>query len=501
MRAIVIGAGEVATALSASLAANGRMHAVQMRDMETRDDMRQKQRYSSFRSSFVFSDMKTKPLLLSWEDTEMPQVYAQEPLRALLVAVPTHAFAAEGTPDNVLHRLTSWIATHRKHTSSDSVKPPILTTGQQDGSDVRVDAPPIVVFSRGLLRNGQTPAQVIEQHFRTVCDGGPLPSVIVGCGNFVPREWVQESLRVASSISADIDNGDPLATPSVVSLAFAAASSGASFQSRESVARLFAREQSAMLECSDFGLDISEHAIDPSEVLSVISAVLPLVSFGAGMLSNEYPASVSALSLFVANAVESCNGLLEALFAVQHHNKVLRDDPLAAHLLRKKNASSRMRSRIAVPPVLMSSFVCAAANQSAKEFALGRQMRAQFRQQDAIRATYGNLKAPHIMSLENTIEGLSVRMAAANAKIPWFESIMDAFHTFRRADDVGKRLVSIPACASNAVEERKAAGAHSLLSCVKAVDVAVETGSGFDEARKKMATLFAGDSHALPTGL
>lgn len=496
MRSVVLGGGELATALSLSIAANGRLGAMQLRDKTLRMDMQVHKKFRAFRRSELSIAAKPATHLMHWDESSLRDA---EALHSLLVAVPAVAFETQPVQakkklspvdeahTSCLERIVLWQKAYK------SLHPAVA-----DASGVvpRLSLPPVVVFSKGLTRAGKTPAQCVHAALSAAHDDaaldGTAPNVFVANGAFVAKDWAEHSSTVVERQAGGIVC-DPLVLPSPVTLSLAALP-GASFQSRDAVMRLFLREQAHLLDGASFGLASPD---DPrvAEIVGLVNALLPVVSLGAGMLSNEYPSSMSALSSFLACALESTSKVIieSCLRSTKEGAQTApslaggEGDALTKHLEQNRRRSAQARGSSGVdafrlPPSIVASIFSAATNQSSKEFAYGRRVRSQLLGRDTTLAVFGSTRSPQYMNLDNTIEGLSNRISSVNASVPFYEKIIDGFSGFRRAEDVGKRLVSLAACSSNAIEDAREQDPDSLLSIAKNLDRAVETGTGYDEA-------------------
>jgi hypothetical protein len=486
MRSVVLGGGELATALSLSIAANDRFGAIQMRDKTLLMDMQVKKKYRCFRRSDLSVPSKPATHLMHWDDSNLP---GMELLHSLHVALPSIYFDAEHTKAleeatfSPLQRIVLWQQKHKA-----------LHSGVPDASGVvpRLSMPPVVVFSRGLSRSGKTPAQTVLDVLRSDAQlNGTTPNVFVANGAFVPKEWAEHSSSIVHQVSGGITDCDPLVVPSPVTLSMAPLP-GASLQSRDVIMRLFSREQTHLLDGSSFGLSSADDD-RVGDIVGLVNALIPVISLGAGIMSNEYPSSLSALSSYLMCALESTSTLVAACLRSLDDAKddatcaPASEDALTQHLEKnRRRAAKHATGEFRLPPSLAASIIAAATNQSSKEFAFGRQLRSNVTERNTALGVFGAMQTPQYLSLHHTIEGLSSRMSSANVSLPFYEKIFDAVSSFRRAEDVGKRLVSLAACSSNAIEDARARDPSSLLSIAQGLDRAIETGVGFDEAAARL---------------
>jgi hypothetical protein len=490
MRSVVLGGGELATALSLSIAANDRFGAMQLRDKTLLMDMHVKRKYRCFRRSDLSLPSKPATHLMHWDDSTLPD---SEPLHSLHVAVPSIYFDTDHTPKmtkaveettlSPLQRIVLWQQTYKA-----------LHAGVPDASGVvpRLSMPPVVVFSRGLSRGGKTPAQTVLDALRSDAQlDGTTPNVFVANGAFVPKEWAEHSSSIMDEVNGGTSICDPLIMPSPVTLSMAPLP-GASLQSRDVIMRLFAREQTHLLDGSSFGLSSDDDRV--GDIVGLLNALIPVVSLGAGIMSNEYPSSLSALSSFLVCALESTSTFVAACLRSRDDAKdettcaPPSENALTQHLEKnRRGAAKRVATgEFRLPPSVAASIVAAATNQSSKEFAFGRQLRSNFTERNTALGVFGALQTPQYLSLDHTIEGLSSRMSSAKVSLPFYEKIFDAVSSFRRAEDVGRKLVSLAACSSDAIEDARARDSNSLLSIAQGLDRAIETGVGFNEAAARL---------------
>ncbi|EKF32960.1 hypothetical protein MOQ_003179 [Trypanosoma cruzi marinkellei] len=149
-----------------------------------------------------------------------------------------------------------------------------------------------------------------------------------------------------------------------------------------------------------------------SELLSLINGCFPLCSMGAGMVSSEYPASVSAMMSYMQHAISATEKLV---------NEVL----------------SRPQGT-PLPACAVATLAMACTNHASREFIFGRRLNFHFRHRDAIRAVFpGNSHE----SLDASVAGLHTLLKQRSFSSPFYEVLMDAFLTVLRASVAGRGLV------------------------------------------------------------
>nr|CCD13519.1 unnamed protein product [Trypanosoma congolense IL3000] len=303
---------------------------------------------------------------------------------------------------------------------------------------------PTLLFTRGFTRCGLTPLEKLRQVL-----GPRQPKLLVVSGPLFAREWA----AVSTPPYGVADNGSSSSgSNNGVTLSFAAAvdvDTGARCLLQQLTERLWWRECVTWVD-------------DPlsAEVLSLVNGCVPLCSMGAGLVSNEYPGSVSALTSYMQHAVGATEKLV---------NDVL-GRPLGTPL----------------PACALSTIAMACTNYAAREFAFGRRLDYHFRHRDALRATFPDRSYE---PLDATVAGLHTLLGRRVVSSPFYEVLMDAFLTLLRASVAGRELVRTGHYEyRDGVRDENA----TLLRHALAVDSAVVSGDEqrFDEARRLLQEAF-----------
>lgn len=490
MRSVIFGGGELGSAVALSLRANGKRAALRLRDQNTLQAMTSTRMFSAFRP------MHELPLAAAGYGTQADS--------ALTLSLLTEALDAPANAWFVCTPASALRTPEEEQASSVSSSPPagapvatsltsaFVALSQQNlelqkrvscdsaalqGAATSVASPlptaPIVLFSRGLMRDGSSPAHRLRDALKncdTACD------VIVASAAAIPREWARHSVELLQGSAAESSG----ALPSVAALG-AAASPNASLHSASVIEKLFTRESVYWMPslCSAGG----EGDVDAADVLSVINAASLLVAFGAGMVSNEYPGSLSASIAYCAHAVSATEALVRGLTSVSQPDECA----VTSFLARNKKPQGPGPS---CAPLLTSVMMSAVAHQGSKEFALGRRLRAACRQRDLVRSVYGNRSSDGLAALDDTVCGLEVRMKSAKHTNGFFDNIIDAYATIKRAEDVGKQLVKLGQYGDELTAMRDA-HPNSLASCVARMDAAIESEEGYDSASRHFVEAFS----------
>ncbi|RNF26540.1 oxidoreductase (with NAD(+) or NADP(+) as acceptor) [Trypanosoma conorhini] len=313
---------------------------------------------------------------------------------------------------------------------------------------------PLFVFVRGFSREGLTPVEEINRVIR------PQPSrVVVVSGPLFAREWAAASLpensttTAATSGSSSSSSSHASNSNSGVSLAFAMAdeTEAETLQAmRDLSQRLWHRESVTWLT-----------EPNAAGILSFVNGCFPLCCMGAGMVSSEYPASVSAMMSYMQHAIGATEELVNQAFSRPHGT------PL--------------------PACATATLAMACTNHASREFIFGRRLNYHFRHRDAIRAVFpGNSHA----SLDATVAGIHTLLKRLSFSSPFYEVLMDAFLTVLRASVAGRGLVKTGfydyrdhACMEDA----------PLLQHALAVDAAMLSGdeTSFNRAREALAMAFS----------
>ncbi|PBJ72657.1 hypothetical protein BCY84_15222 [Trypanosoma cruzi cruzi] len=375
-RLLVIGAGELGTACALSLLANMRGRDARTGDVVTmcaRDREYLQELEHGSQTFRLFGNNIRVPSQMCFQALGKEMAEEAFHCEASLLCVPVSCFA-EGNGD-----------TPREKASA----------GVCDCLGRHADAP-IFVFGRGFSRDGLTPVEELNRVIR------PRPSkLVVVSGPLFAKEWaaasVQENTTSKSSSHAASSN-------SGVSIAFAMADAtdAETLQAVKDISqRLWCRESVTWLkEPKSFDL------------LSLVNGCFPLCSMGAGMVSSEYPASVSAMMSYMQHAISATEKLV---------NEVL----------------SRPQGT-PLPACAVATLAMACTNHASREFIFGRRLNFHFRHRDAIRAVF---PANSHESLDASVAGLHTLLKRRSFSSPFYEVLMDAFLTVLRASVAGRGLV------------------------------------------------------------
>ncbi|ORC93466.1 uncharacterized protein TM35_000013430 [Trypanosoma theileri] len=309
---------------------------------------------------------------------------------------------------------------------------------------------PTFVFTRGLSRNGLTPLEHLNHAVKL-----QMSKLVVVSGPLFAKEWAE----VSTPSSIDSDSGINTTTNTIskndnngVSLTFAMPD-GTTKDALETVQhlteRLWRRESITWL--TEPGA---------ADVLSIVNACVPLCGMGAGMVSSEFPASVSAMMSYMQHSISSTEQLV---------NQVL----------------NRLQGT-PLPASAVTTLAMACTNHASREFVFGRRLNYYFRHRDAIRAVFpGNSHE----SLDATVSGLHMLLTRRSLSSPFYEVLMDAFLTVLRASVAGRGLVR-----AGVYDYRDHITSEDapLLMHAKALDDAILAGDEkrFDEARKAVEMAF-----------
>lgn len=298
---------------------------------------------------------------------------------------------------------------------------------------------PTFVFSRGLSRDGLTPQEELS---RVICSR-PSKLVVVS-GPLFAREWAAASAHERTGGRADGNSG--------VSLAFAMTDetdAGTLEAVRALTERLWWRESITWL---------TEPAA--ARLLSLVNGCAPLCCMGAGMVSSEYPACVSAMMSYLQHAISATEKLVNDVLSRP------RDTPL--------------------PACGVAALAMACTNQSSREFIFGRRLNYYFRHRDAVRAVFPGRSHE---SLDATVAGLHTLLTRRSLSSPFYEVLMDAFLTVLRASVAGRGLVK---SGHYDYRHHPCVDDTPLFKHVLAVDDAVLSGDErrFDKARQALEKAF-----------
>ncbi|KAG8340087.1 hypothetical protein ERJ75_001615300 [Trypanosoma vivax] len=300
---------------------------------------------------------------------------------------------------------------------------------------------PMFVFTRGFTRDGLTPAEQLSRVLQQ-----RLPKLVVVSGPVSAREW-------ATANANGRERGESNSGVSLCLSLSDVANAGARGATHSLVEQLWRRESVTWIS-------------DPlsAELLSLINGCAPLCSMGAGLVSNEYPASVSAAMSYLQHAADATGQLVNEMLGQARGT--------------------------GLPACAVSTIAMACTNHAAREFVFGRRLSYHFRHHDAISAVFPRGSSE---PLDATVSGLHALLARRKVASPFYEVLMDAFLTLLRASVAGRGLVR-----SGDYAYRK--GAHAagslLLRHAMSVDDAVVSGDElrFDEARDALEKALAGCS-------
>ncbi|RNF03891.1 oxidoreductase (with NAD(+) or NADP(+) as acceptor) [Trypanosoma rangeli] len=423
-RLLVLGAGELGTACALSLVAN-----MEKRDPQARAVVTMCARDREYLHELQFGSQTFRMFDRNIRvPSEMSfQVMGEEPVKkaayceASFLCIPVSCFMEEKS------------STPREET----------TAGLRECLIRHANAP-LFVFCRGFSREGLTPVEAIN---RVIC---PQPSkVAVVSGPLFAKEWaaasVLENNVTSSSHTTNSNSG--------VSLAFAMAdgTDAETIQAMRNLSqRLWQREGVTWLT-----------EPNAAGILSFINGCFPLCCMGAGMVSSEYPASVSAMMSYMQHAISATEQLVNQAFS----------RPQGTPL----------------PACAVATLAMACTNHASREFVFGRHLNYHFRHRDAIRAVFpGN----SCELLDATVAGIHTLLKRLSFSSPFYEVLMDAFLTVLRASVAGRGLVK-----SGCYDYRDHVCMEDapLLQHALAVDDAMLSGDeeGFNKACQTLAMVFS----------
>lgn len=506
MRSVVVGGGELGTAITLSLLANQRRCELRLRDEVTVANIVEARAINKFRPPITFPlPMNPNAVKRSvFNVHRLDNLSVAAPTSALFVCCPASALYdnesnAEGCKSSLLKNVEELYAKICAANSLSTCESQERGKAVDDSQGLPKDyVPPVILLCRGLTSDGRTPAQLLRERFNAKGVSCPVMS---GCVAAVPRDWAEHSAKALSALHwFDGSNGDEGATstePAVhlspAGMIFGASHAGASFQHRSVVGGLFRRETVDWIE-THFQANSSA---DFSDLLGIINAAVQIVAFGAGMVSNEYPGSLTSIQGYFLHASTSLSSLIASYLAYCSKGQLegppaagggtpsQGGDALDRFLKQKRNnsvAGCQQSSTMLLPPSMQALLFGACVNQSSREYLLGRRMKFYAVPKDALNSTYGGLQCPHRRSLEHTFDGFHVLLKAMNHTNNFFEGIIDAFTVYRSADAIGRNLVKTGYYPWLDDEGDVCQPEHPLTRHVAALDKAVELGEGLEES-------------------
>ncbi|AAZ10507.1 NAD-dependent glycerol-3-phosphate dehydrogenase N-terminus, putative [Trypanosoma equiperdum] len=417
-RLLVLGSGELGTACALSLLANGAAASCEVTMVGRDRDYLHDVQYGS--RTFRLADRRIRaPSGLTVRAVDAEPIKDDVGVDAVLSCVPATCLENDGA-----------------HT------PPMVRCAQN-----HADAP-MLLFTRGFTREGLTP---LEQLGRVSQD---LPSkLVVVSGPLFAREWAVTSAAACDGGDANRNSG--------VTLSFALGGKADVELSRSLQSlteRLWRRESVTWLD-----------GPLAAEILSLVNGCVPLCSMGAGLVSSEYPGSVSATMSYLQHATSATEQLVNGVLGL----------PLGSPL----------------PSCAVATIAMACTNHAAREFVFGRRLDYHFRHRDAIRAVF---PAGSHEALDSTVSGLHMLLRRHAMSSPFYEVLMDTFLTLMRASVAGRELVRL----GHYEYRHKLRDEDTvLLRHTEVVDEAMLSGDHqrFDDARRALQMAFGDSSCGAPT--
>jgi hypothetical protein len=316
---------------------------------------------------------------------------------------------------------------------------------------------PVVLMCHGLSKDAISPYRCLKEALSR--HGKTEAQLFVGSGTFTPSEWTQSSVAI---ISQQQSGSAATLPPALCALSFAP-SSKCSFQAMGILEKLFAHETVSFATFA---------GADHAETASIVNACQVAVAVGAGMVSNASPGSLSAMGVYLHNAVLSMRDVVRQLQQCDGNGPTTEGDAT--------------RSRVVeLPSDVISQLMVRCFNNASSEYQYGRKVDFFGKPSEAFNAIFRR-ESDKLKSLQETMEGLQIFFANASIDSPFFQLIFQGFYGERSSSCAGTQLLNPLKRQRSALEEKPWSDQAKILCTeIQKVDAALEIGSAaeFDRAR------------------
>ena len=312
---------------------------------------------------------------------------------------------------------------------------PLVCTAPQEAS--------VVVCSRGLSSKGETPHDMLLEAATAASrhpHGTAGPRIVTSTGALFAKELaVTSNPPTSASFLSPVTFGLSR-KPFVASHdghRSAAAPYTELFSGRDAPRCCFA-------DSSDADATIGKERPLVEQLAGLANGLSLFVSVGAGLVSNQFPGSVSAQFSYHLHALQAVSQVLHVVASeVGDRGRATSDSANDDDTPPRRDDVPTGDADVHVlPPLLASTITAACFNLGSREFAYGRTLDFNFTQKYSMNAHFRR-GCMHQQSLRDTCDGIFALLVKFNISSPFFTSLCDAFLCFHRGSIVGQHLVNV----------------------------------------------------------